>query len=452
MSVNVEKLEGNMAVLTIEVDAEEVNKAITQAYNKIKNQITLPGFRKGKAPQKVVEQAYGVEVFYEDAADILINNSYPAEAKSCTDVEIVSQPQINIVQLEKGKNFIYTAEVAVRPEVTLGEYKGLEYTEFSVEASEEDITREIEAEREKNSRQVPVEGRPAQDGDTVTIDFDGYVDGKQFDGGKAEGYGLVLGSHSFIDTFEDQIVGHNIGDEFDVNVTFPDQYGTKALEGKPAVFKVKLHEIKEKSLPELDDEFAAEVSEFDTLEEYKADVKTKIEERKLNDAKNRAKDQLIAKVVETSEMEIPEVMINEQADTASRQMQMNLQQYGISMQQYLDMLGQTPQQYFESQKPGALRTIQSRLVLEAIAKAEGLEASEDDVQEQYNEMAEVYQMSVEKIMDAISPEELEDLKSDIAASKAADFLFDNATAVAAPAEEETPDVIDAVDADEEAAQ
>lgn len=435
MSLTVEKLEGNMAKLTIEVEAEEFEKAMTKAYNKIKNQVSVPGFRKGKVPQKMVERTYGPEILYEDAANFAINDTYPEEAKNC-ELEIVSSPEIGVEQIEKGKNFIYTATVAIRPEVTLGEYKGLEYTAFTVDVTDEDVDKEIQNAREQNSRKVKVTDRPAQDGDKVYLAFEGFVDGKTFDGGKADNYGLVLGSHSFIDTFEEQICGHNVGESFDVNVTFPDTYATKELEGKPAVFKCTLNEIEETILPETDDEFASEISEFETFEEYKADLKKSIETRKTNDAKNKAKDELLQKASDNAEMILPDAMVNEQAQTLARQMQMNLQQYGIGMEQYLEMLGQTPEQFLAAQRPYAVKTIKGRLTLEAIAQAEGLLATEEDVNKQFEEMAEAYNMEVEKVREAISADEIEDLKHDIAANKAAEFLFENGVAVEAPAEEE----------------
>lgn len=443
MSVNVEKLEGNMAKLTIELPPAELDRAITKAYEKIKNQIQIPGFRKGKVPQKLVEKTYGVEVFYEDAADYLVTESYRIEAKRA-DVEIVSSPQIEVEQIEKGKPFIYTAVVAIKPEVTLGEYKGLEYTEFTIEVSDEEIEKEIEKVREQNSRMIPVEDRPAAEGDTVELDFDGYVEGKQFDGGKCENYSLELGSHSFIGDFEEQIEGHNAGDEFEVNVTFPEEYGAKELAGKPAVFKCRLNEIKTKELPEVDDEFAAEVSEFDTLEEYKEDVKKNLADKKTEDAKNNAINELIEKAVENAEMDIPDVMVLEQAKVGAQNMAMNLQQYGMEMDQYLQMLGMTYDQFVISQKPSALKLIQSRLILGAIAKAEGLEATEEDITEQFEQMAEVYNMSVEKVREVYIGDEYEDLKEDIAVNKASNLLFECGVAAPAPAaeekEEETEDV------------
>jgi len=434
MSLTVERLEGNMARLTIEVEADEFEKALTKAYNKIKKQVSVPGFRKGKVPQKMVERAYGPEVLYEDAANFAINDSYPVEAKNC-DLEIVSSPEIDVTQIEKGKSFIYTATVAVKPEVTLGEYKGLEYTAFNVEVTDDDIEQELKAAQEKNSRKVKVTDRPAKEGDKVNLAFEGFVDGKPFDGGKADNYGLVLGSHSFIDTFEDQVAGHSVGESFDVNVTFPETYATKELEGKPAVFKCTLNEIEETILPELDDEFASEISEFETFEEYKADLVKSIETRKTNDAKAKAKDELIQKAADNAQMDLPDAMINEQAQTLARQMQMNLQQYGIGMEQYLEMLGQTADQFVAAQRPYAVKTIKGRLTLEAIAEAEGLLATDDDINEQLKEMAEAYHMDIEKVREAVIGDELEDLKHDIAANKASDFLLDNGVAVEAPAEE-----------------
>ena len=435
MSVNVEKLEGNLAKLTIEVDAVDFAKAMTKAYNKIKNEVSIPGFRKGKAPQAMVERTYGAAVLYEDAANFAMNDSYPAAAKE-SGLEICSQPEIEVTQIEKGKSFIYTATVAVKPEVKLGEYKGLEYTAYTVEVTDEDVDKEIKEAQEKNGRTAEVTDRAAKDGDKVYINFDGYVDGKAFDGGKAENYGLVLGSHSFIDTFEDQIVGHNVGDAFDVNVTFPDTYASKELEGKAATFKVELISIEETILPELDDEFASEVSEFDTFAEYKEDVKKNIEKRKTNDAESKAKDELLQKAGDNAEMIIPDQMVNEQARSLAQQMAMNMQNYGISFDQYLQMIGQTADQYIATQRPYAVKTIKGRLTLEAIAEAEGLLATDEEVEQQFQEMADAYHMEVAKIKEAISAEELEDLKHDIAANKAAAFLLENGVAVEAKEEAE----------------
>ncbi|MGI6071642.1 MAG: trigger factor [Lachnospiraceae bacterium] len=435
MSLKVEKLEGNMAKLTIEVEAEKFEECITRAYNKMKNRISVPGFRKGKVPQKRAEMVYGVEIFYEDAVNFAINDTYADEVKDC-ELEIVSAPEIDTEQIERGKNFIYTALVAIKPEVTLGKYKGLEYTEFSVEVTEDDINSELERAREMNSRKVEITDRPAEEGDTVYLAFDGYVDGKQFDGGKADNYSLVLGSHSFIDTFEDQVAGHNVGDEFDVNVTFPEVYQSKELEGKPAVFKCKINKIERKELPELDDEFASEVSEFETLEEYRADLAKTIEDRKRSEARAKAKEELIQKAAENAQMTLPDAMINEQSKILARQMQMNLQQYGIGMEQYLRMINQSPEEFIAAQRPYAVKTIKGRLTLEAIAQAEGLLATEEDVNTQLQEMAEAYHMEIDKVRETVSAEELEDLEHDIAANKASDFLLEKGKAVPAPQLEE----------------
>ena len=447
MSVNVEKLEGSMAKLTIEVSAEDFEKAMTKAYNKIKGQVSVPGFRKGKVPQKMLERVYGPEVLYEDAANFAMQDTYMDAAKE-SGLEITSQPEIGVEQIEKGKSFIYTATVAVKPEVKLGEYKGLEYTAYTVEVTDEEIDQEIESARKKNGRTVEITDRAAQEGDKVYINFDGYVDGKQFDGGKADNYGLVLGSHSFIDTFEEQIAGHNVGDAFDVNVTFPDTYASKELEGKPAVFKVELISIEQTILPELDDEFASEVSDFETMAEYREDVKKSIEKRKTNDAETKAKDELLQKAGDNAEMTIPDAMVNEQARTLARQMAMNMQNYGISMDQYLQMLGQTEDQFLATQRPYAVKTIKGRLTLEAIAEAEGLLATDEDVAEQVDEMAKAYNMEADKIREALSAEELEDLKHDIAANKAADFLLKNGVAVEAPEEPEEEEKTEEAPAEE----
>ncbi len=442
MSFNVEKLEGNLAKLTIEVDAAEVDKAITKAYQKIKNRIQLPGFRAGKVPQNMAEKHYGVEIFYEDAVNFMLNDSYPEALEQC-DLEIVSQPEIDIVQIEKGKNFIYTATVAVKPEVTLGQYKGLEYTLLDSEVSEEDVQAALERELDKNSREVPVEDRAAQLDDIVSIDFDGYVDGKQFDGGKSENYSLTLGSHSFIDTFEDQIVGHNVGDEFDVNVTFPAEYGEKSLAGQPAVFKCKLNEIKTKELPELDDEFAAEVSEFDTLDEYKADIKAKMAERKADAAKKTAIDELVAKAVENAEMIIPDQMVNEQAEAMVRNVERSMQQQGFTMEQYLQMMGQTRDQFLAEARPHAYQTISSRLVLEAIAKQENLVASDEAIDEQVKKIADAYGMEFDKVKELLTDEEKEDMSLNIVCDMATDLLYDNGVGVEPKEEEPAEEAKDA---------
>ena len=436
MEVKVEKLEKSMAKITVTLEAEKVEEAITRAYHKVKNQISMPGFRKGKVPQKMIEKTYGVEVFYEDAANYLIADSYPdVYDEAMKEIEIVSQPSIDDIDIERGKAFTYVASVATKPEVTLGEYKGIEYTATDLTVTDEEVDQDIERTRELNSRRVPVEGRPAQMGDIADIDFDGYVDDKQFDGGKAEGYTITLGSHSFIDTFEDQIVGHNIGDEFDVNVTFPEDYHAEELKGKPAVFKCKLNDLKVKELPELDDEFAAEVSEFDTLEEYKADIRKGIEVRKKDAAKADAEREIVKKIAEAAQIDVAEPMIDAQARQSADDFAMRMESQGIPMDQYLQLVGQTREKFMEDIRPHALQTIRERLVLEAIAKAEEIEVTEEDVEAEVKKMAESYGMDVEKMKEFLSEKEKEGMKVDIAVSRAADFVYEHGVAVEKPEEE-----------------
>ena len=435
MSLTIEKKEGSMAILTIERPAEELDKAITKAYQKVKSQISIPGFRKGKVPQQMVEKMYGKDIFYEDAAELIVNDVYPEEIENVEEIEIVSSPEINVVQLEKGKPFIFTAEVAVKPEVTLGQYKGLEYYKSDINVTEEEIDREIERTREMNSRRVPVEDRAAMNGDIVNIDFEGSVDGAAFDGGKAEGHSLTLGSGTFIPGFEEQIEGKNIGEEFDVNVTFPEDYQAENLKGKAAVFKCRLNDIKVKELPELDDEFAAEVSEFDTLEEYKADIRANMEKEKAANAKRVAEGELVKKAVENAQMEIPEPMVESEVYRTLNNFKQRLEGQGISMEQYMQITGSTTEKLVEEARPAALDSIKSNLVLEAIAAAENIEVSDEELEEEVKKMAEMYQMEYEKLSEMVNEKERKNMKKDIAASKAADLLYDNATAVDRPQEE-----------------
>ena len=437
MEVKVEKLEKSMAKITATVEADKVEEAITRAYHKIKNQVAMPGFRKGKVPQKMIEKTYGVEVFYEDAANFLISDSYPdVYEEAMKEVEIVSQPSVEDIDIERGKDFTYVVTVATKPEVTLGEYKGIEYTATDLTVTDEEVDQDIERTRELNSRRVPVTDRPAQMGDIADIDFDGYVDDKQFDGGKAEGYTITLGSHSFIGDFEEQICGHNIGDEFDVNVTFPEDYHAEELKGKPAVFKCKLNDLKVKELPELDDEFAAEVSEFDTLEEYKADIRKGIEVRKKDAAKADAEREIIKKIADAAQMDVAEPMIDAQAIQHADDFAMRMESQGISMDQYLQLVGQTRETFMADIRPHALQTIRERLVLEAIAKAENIEVSDEDVEAEVQKMAESYGMDVEKMKEFLSDKEKEGMKLDLAVSRAADFVYEHGVAVEKPAEEE----------------
>lgn len=421
MSVQVEKLEKSMAKLTIEASAEDFAAAIDKAYKKNRNKIAMPGFRKGKAPRKMIEKMYGAGVFFEDAANIIIPDAYTDAAKE-SGLEIVAQPEIDVVQVEAGKPFIFTATVAVKPEVTLGEYKGIEVEKKTVEVTEEDITAEIDSVRERNSRIITVEDRATKDGDTVVIDFDGYVDGEQFEGGKAEDYSLVLGSHSFIDNFEEQLVGKNIGDEVEVNVTFPEQYQAEELQGKPAVFKVKIKEIKVKELPEADDEFAQDVSDFETLAEYKEDLKKKLEESKQAALDREKEETVITKIIENAQMDIPEPMVDAQTRQMTQEFAQRIQSQGLSIEQYMQFTGLTPQKMVEELKPQALKRIQSRLVLEAVAAAENIEATEEDIQKEIETMASMYQMEADKLKDLMGDDEKKQISLDVAVQKAVDLV------------------------------
>ncbi|MDE7156654.1 MAG: trigger factor [Lachnospiraceae bacterium] len=428
MSLQVETLEKNMAKLTIEVSAEEVESALQRAYQKQKSKISIPGFRKGKVPRQMVEKMYGVGVFYEDAANDMIPAAYE-KAASESELEIVSQPKIEVVQIEKGKEFIFTAEVAVKPEVELGEYKGVEVPKTETEVTEEDIMAEIDKEREQNSRIITVEDRAVEDGDMTVIDFEGFVDGEAFEGGKGEDYPLTIGYHSFIDTFEEQLIGKNIGEETEVNVTFPEEYHAEELKGKPALFKVTVKEIKKKELPELDDDFVEDVSEFSTVAEYKDSIKNKIEERKAKEAKAAKEDAAIEKIIENAKMEIPEPMIETQVRQMAEDFSRRLSQQGLSVEQYFQYTGLTADMLLEQMKPQALKRIQSRLVLETIAKAEDIQVSEEELEKEIQDMASAYQMEADKLKTLLTDKDKENMKSDIAVSKAADLVAESAKEV-----------------------
>ena len=421
MSLQVEKLEKNMAKLTVEVPAEQFVEAIGHAYKKNKNRFNVPGFRKGKVPQAMIEKMYGPEVFYEDAANEAIGQSYDAAAKE-SGLDIVSRPEIDLVQIEKGKDFIYTATVAVKPEVTLGQYKGVEVEKASAEVTDEDVEKELKKVQEQNSRLVTVDDRAVQDGDQVVIDFDGYVDGEQFDGGKSEDYPLTIGSHTFIDTFEEQLIGKNAGEECEVNVTFPTEYHAAELAGKPAVFKVTVKEIKYKELPELNDEFAGEVSEFETLEEYKADVRAKLAEAKEKQAATENENRVVEAVVKNATMEIPEPMIDAQLDNMVNEYARNMQSHGISLDQYMQYTGMTIDKIKEQMRPQAVKRIETRLVLEAVAKAENIQVSDEKVDEEIGKMAAAYKMEPEKLKGYMGEAEIASMKEDLAVQEAVDFL------------------------------
>ena len=424
MSLQVEKLEKNMAKLTIEVPAEELDKAIKTVYNKQKGHFNIPGFRKGKVPYHMIEKMYGGAVFYEEAANEIIPGAYAKAYDEC-ELEIVSQPEINVVQIEKGKPFIFTAEVAVKPEVTLGEYKGLEVEKTSTRVTQKEVDARIQEEAEKNARTVSVE-RPVQDGDEVVLDFEGFVDGEAFEGGKGENYPLTIGSGSFIPGFEEQLIGVEAEKEVEVNVTFPEDYHAESLAGKEAVFKCTVHEIKVKELPEIDDEFAAEVSEFDTLEEYKADMKAKIKEEKIAEAKAKKEDQAVEKAIANATMEIPEAMINTQAQQILDDFARRMQSQGLTMDQYLQFTGMTVEKLMEDAKPQAKKRIETRLVLEAIAKAENIEISDEKLDEELAKMAESYGMEVDKLKEFMGEAEKKQMKDDMAVQEAVTFLAENA--------------------------
>ena len=424
MSVQVENLEHNMAKLTIEVAAEELEKALDSAYQKQKKQISVPGFRKGKVPRAMIEKMYGAGVFYEDAANILMQQTY-AGAVDESGVDIVSRPTVEVTQIEKGQPFIYTAEVAVRPEVTLGKYMGVTVTKIDTSVSDEEVDAELENQRNKNARTVTVTDRPVAEGDTAVIDFEGFVDGVAFEGGKGENHPLEIGSHSFIDTFEDQLVGHNTGDEVEVNVTFPKKYQAADLAGKPAVFKVKINEIKTKELPELNDEFASEVSEFDTLAEYKEDLRKHLEVEKENEAKRTKEDEALKKIIDKSTMELPEAMIETQCENMINEFAQRIAQSGLSMEQYMQFSGMTIDGLKEQVRPEAETRIKSSLVLEQIAKDENIEVSEDEINAEIEKMAAQYGMEADKLKEYLGDAEKESIKRDLAVTKAVDLIMEN---------------------------
>ena len=428
MSVQVEKLEKNMAKLTVEVSAEDFKAAIKKAYNKTKNRFAIPGFRKGKASQAVIEKMYGEAVFYEDAADEAINSTY-AEAMKESGLDIVSRPEITVEQIGKDQAFIYSALVAVKPEVTLGEYKGVEVEKADASVTDEDVEKELKKIQDQNARLVTVEDRPVADGDQTVIDFEGFIDGKAFDGGQGTDYPLTIGSHSFIDTFEEQLIGKNIGEECEVNVTFPAEYHAAELANKPAQFKVTVKEIKVKELPELNDEFASEVSEFETLDEYKEDTRKKLAEKKEKAAETENENHVVEKVVANASMDIPDAMIDNEVMNMIQDTAQRMQSQGIPFDQYMKYTGMTVDTLKEQMKPQAERRIQTRLVLEAVAAAENIQISDERVDEELQKMADAYKMEVEKLKEYMGEFEKEQMKKDLAVQEAVDFLVKEAKLV-----------------------
>ncbi len=421
--MNIEKLEHNMAKITIEVSVEDFDKAVDKAYQKQKGQISIPGFRKGKVPRAMVEKMYGKEVFFEEAANICIPEAYE-KAYDEIEEEIVSQPKIDVVQIEAGKPFIFTAEVALKPEVTLGDYKGVEIDKIDATVTDEDIEADIKSALEAQARQVSVE-RAAKDGDLVVLDFEGFVDGVAFEGGKGENYNLTLGSGSFIPGFEDQLVGKNVDEECEVNVTFPEDYQAEELAGKAAVFKCVIHEIKEKQIPELDEDFVDDAG-FDSVDAYKADVKAKLEEKKTSEAKSAKEEAAIMAVVEKATMDIPEAMVETQVNRMINDFAQQLSMQGLSLEQYFMFTGMTKEQFAEQTRPRAEKSIQSRLVLEAVAAAEGFTASDEELEAELKEMADAYKMEVAQIKELLPATEMDGLKKDICVKKAIDVIANNA--------------------------
>ncbi len=425
MSLQVEKLEKNMAKLTIEVPAGDLEKALQNAYKKQKNKISLPGFRKGKVPRQMIEKMYGAEIFYDDAANELIPKAY-AKAYDESGIDIVSRPEIDVVQIEKGKPFIFTAEVATKPEVTLGDYKGLEVDKVSTRVTQKEIEAKVQEEAEKNARKITVEDRSVQDGDEVIMDFEGSVDGVAFEGGKGENYPLTIGSGSFIPGFEEQLIGAETEKEVEVNVTFPEDYHAEELKGKAAVFKSTVHEIKAKEIPEIDDEFASEVSEFDTLEEYKADIKAKIKEQKASEGKTKQEDQVVEQAVKNASYEIPEAMIETQVSQMADEFAQRISSQGLSMEQYFQFTGMTQDKMLEEIRPQAVKRIETRLVLEAVVKAENIEITDEKLDEEITKMAEAYKMEADKLKEFMGEGEKKQMKEDMAIQEAITFLRENA--------------------------
>lgn len=448
MSLQLEKLENNMAKLTIEVPAEELESAIEKAYQKNKSKISVPGFRKGKVPRKMIEQMYGKEVFYEDAANYLIPDAYDNAVKECEE-EIVSSPKIEVTQIEAGKPFVFTAEVALKPEVKLGKYKGVKVEKIETEVTDEEVNVALDKERENNARTISVEDRAVKDGDMTVIDFEGFVDGVAFEGGKGENYPLTIGSGAFIPGFEEQLVGAELNKETEVNVTFPEDYHAEDLKGKAAVFKCTVKEIKEKELPELDDEFASEVSEFDTLAEYKEDMKKKLAEKKEAEAKNKKEEAAIEAIINDSEMDIPDAMVETQQRQMVEEFAQRLQMQGLSLDQYFQFTGLNAQMMLEQVKPQAEKRIKSRLVLEAVAEAEKFEVTEEELEKELARMAEMYQMEVEKVKELLDDYQKDQIKKDLKVQKAVDFIVENAKEGKAAAKRTTKKKADKEEAVEE---
>ncbi len=428
MSVQVEKLEKNMAKLTVTVSADKFEKAMQAAYMKQRSRISIAGFRKGKVPRAMIEKVYGPEVFFEDAANTMINEFYP-QAMDESGLDIVSRPDIEVTQIEKGKDFIFIAEVAVKPEVKLGEYKGITVKKAEISVSDEEVDAEIEKTRNMQARTVDVEGRAIAEGDTAVIDYEGFVDDTPFEGGKGENHSLEIGSHSFISGFEEQLVGKNAGDEVDVNVTFPEQYHAKELAGKPALFKVKIHSVKTKEVPELNDEFASLVSEFETMDEYKEDVKKQLFKRKEDAAKAAKEDEAIQKIINSSEMDIPDPMIDMQCENMIQEFESRINQQGLTLEQYMQFSGATIDKMKENLRPEAVQRIQSSLVLEQIANEENIEVKQEEVDEQIQKVASAYGLTGEKMKEIMSDDDKESIEKNLSIEKAVNLIMEHTVEV-----------------------
>ncbi len=429
MSLKIEKLENSMAKLTIEVSSEDFEKAVEKAYQKNKNKISVPGFRKGKVPRNMIEKMYGKEVFYEDAANEIIPEAYEKAFEECEE-DIVSAPKIEVVTLEAGKPFVFTAEVALKPEIKLGKYKGVKIDKIDTTVSDDEVMEVINKERENSGRSVSVD-RPVQDKDETVIDFEGFVDGVAFEGGKGENYPLTIGSGAFIPGFEEQLIGAKKDEEVEVKVTFPEDYHAEDLKGKEAVFKCTVKEIKEKELPELDDEFAAEVSEYDTFDEYKAATLKNLQEKKVEEAKDKKEAAVIDAIIEASEINIPEAMLETEKRQMVEDFAQRIQSQGLSMDQYMKFTGLTPEKLLEQVTPQVEKRIKSTLVLENVVKAENIEASEEDFEEEIKRMSDAYKMEADKLKEMIDDKAKKQIMADLCIAKAAKFVVDNAKESAA---------------------
>ncbi len=425
MGYQIEDLGKNMIKLTIDCPAADFEDAIQKAYQKNKNKLNIQGFRKGKAPFAVVTKMYGKEMFYEEAANLLIPDAYEAAAKECGET-LVSRPEIDVTQIESGKDFIFTATVAKKPEVTLGQYKGVTVDKVAVEVTDDEINEELKKTQEQNAREITIENRPVQDGDTAVIDYEGFQDGVAFAGGKGENHPLVIGSHSFIEGFEEQLIGKNVGEECEVNVTFPEAYHAPELAGKPAVFKCKVNAIKAKELPELDDEFASEVSEFETLAEYKEDIKKNLTEKKTKEAQTKKEDQAVEKAVANATMEVPEAMVQATQEQMAEDFAYRLQSQGLKLEQYFQFTGLNKKTFLDQMKPQAEKRINTRLVLEAIVKAENIEVSDEEIEAEIQKMADQYHMEPAQVKEYMGEENLNSMKLDLACQKAVTIVADSA--------------------------